>query len=65
MDLPAQARTTADLVADLLAGKTPRTTGTTDNGASAVLADGYTTVDALCAGAASADCAAAGITSAG
>jgi D-xylose transport system substrate-binding protein len=79
-DLPGQARTTADLVADVLAGKEPATTGTTDNGAGAVptvllqpqavgktqvqskvLADGYTTVDALCAGAASQVCADAGI----
>lgn len=83
-DLPAQARTTADLVDDVLKGRTPETTGTTDNGAGAVptvllqpqavgkaevqskvLADGYTTVDALCAGAASAACASAGISAAG
>ncbi|MFD0485108.1 sugar ABC transporter substrate-binding protein [Kineococcus sp. GCM10028916] len=82
-DLPAQARTTADLVDDVLKGRTPETTGTTDNGAGAVptvllqpqavgkaevqskvLADGYTTVDALCAGAASAACASAGISAA-
>jgi len=79
-DLPQQARTTADLVADVLAGRTPETTGTTDNGngaiptvllqpqavgkdqiSSTVLAAKYTTVDALCAGAAAPSCAAAGI----
>ncbi|WP_432523662.1 sugar ABC transporter substrate-binding protein [Kineococcus sp. SYSU DK006] len=79
-DLPGQARTTAGLVAAVLAGEEPETTGTTDNGAGAVptvllqpqavgksqiagevLADGYTTVDALCAGAASRLCADAGI----
>ncbi|PRY11541.1 sugar ABC transporter substrate-binding protein [Kineococcus rhizosphaerae] len=81
-DLPGQARATATLVADVLEGKTPATTGTTDNGngavptvllkpqavgkaevATKVLKDGYTTVDALCAGAASTACAQAGITS--
>lgn len=79
-DLPAQARATAALVADVLDGKTPQTTGTTDNGAGAVptvllqpeavgrpeitsevLATGYTTVDALCAGAASTLCAQQGV----
>lgn len=80
-DLPAQARATATLVADVLDGKTPQTTATTDNGRGAVptvllqpkavgkaeissdvLASGYTTTDALCAGAASTVCAEAGIT---
>ncbi|WP_167586688.1 sugar ABC transporter substrate-binding protein [Kineococcus rubinsiae] len=79
-DLPQQARTTADLVADVLAGRTPKTTGTTDNGAGAVptvllqpqavgaaqissvvLGADFTTVDALCAGAAAPACATAGI----
>ncbi|WP_432565256.1 sugar ABC transporter substrate-binding protein [Kineococcus sp. SYSU DK003] len=79
-DLPAQARATATLVADVLEGRTPDTTGTTDNGSGAVptvllqpqavgkaevsskvLAEGYTTVDALCAGAASTVCAQAGV----
>ncbi|GAA0315630.1 sugar ABC transporter substrate-binding protein [Kineococcus aurantiacus] len=79
-DLPSQARTTATLVADVLDGKDPETTGTTDNGGGAVptvllqpeavgkeeirskvLAQGYTTVDALCAGAASTLCTQAGI----
>ncbi|WP_432537239.1 sugar ABC transporter substrate-binding protein [Kineococcus arenarius] len=80
-DLPAQARATADLVADVLAGEEPATTTTTDNGAGAVptvllqpeavgraevrskvLDSGYTTAEALCAGAASALCQEAGIT---
>ena len=80
-DLPAQARATADLLADVLAGEQPATTTTTDNGAGAVptvllqpeavakndiapkvLGSGYTTADALCAGAASALCREAGIT---
>ncbi|MCI2238638.1 substrate-binding domain-containing protein [Paenibacillus sp. TRM 82003] len=80
-DLPAQARTTADLVADVLAGEEPATTTTTDNGDGAVptvllqpeavtradirskvLDSGYTTAEALCAGAASALCQEAGIT---
>ncbi|GAB3457081.1 substrate-binding domain-containing protein [Kineococcus endophyticus] len=79
-DLPAQARATATVVADVLDGKTPQTTGTTDNGSGAVptvllqpeavgkpeitskvLATGYTTADALCAGAASTLCAQQGI----
>jgi len=80
-DLPAQARATATLVADVLDGRTPETSTTTDNGTGAVptvllqpqavgkaeisgevFAGGYTTVDALCAGAASTVCAEAGIT---
>ncbi|NAZ87914.1 sugar ABC transporter substrate-binding protein, partial [Kineococcus indalonis] len=80
-DLPAQARAAADLVADVLSGREPATTTTTDNGAGAVptvllqpeavtrddirsevLEPGYTTADALCAGAASTLCREAGIT---
>ncbi|WP_432548460.1 sugar ABC transporter substrate-binding protein [Kineococcus sp. SYSU DK004] len=84
-DLPGLARTTADLVLDVLEGRPVETTGTTPGTtpdgpgavptvllqpqavdreaiASTVLADEFTTVDALCAGAASRSCVEAGIT---